>query len=544
MLRRLRVYLNGIVLLLSLSIYAQAETPEILDDQIEKGVELMFQGKHSQSIELLLSLQSIAKKNQWYEQVFRSTLNIGSNYYLLSDYGEAVIFYLRAYEIAIEHLGPSEEMTVLNNIGVLYFKEHDNSQAKTYFFKAYQKAKDTENSVKVGYYAVNLALVSNKLKQLDSAQTYIEEALPLLETEPNVLIQAKMAQSEMFLLKKQYANSEQIALSLLPKLQDISQVQNRVFTYLILAQLNEHQNHLDKALSYALKARESNTSMENRVEVYEQLSNLHGKIGSLEQALVYKDSVIIASDSLTVMRNRKLFENEKVKFQIQNYQHELAESKQTLRQERRFLYSVIGITLLLMTFILWVLRSNAIKHKQRKTIVKLELAKEKSDYLLIEKQLREQETLALLEQERLKNELEVRNRKLTAKALYLSSKNSLIEEVIASLSKHNEVSENPELKKQIRALKKHLKTDTQWDSFFTHFEEVNQGFLDRLKHKHEKLTPSDIRFITYLYMNLTNKEIASLLNITPQSCRKRKERISNKLNVPEGMTLHTYLSTI
>nr|WP_235047090.1 tetratricopeptide repeat protein [Winogradskyella psychrotolerans] len=469
---------------------------------------------------------------------------MGSNYYFLSDYGEAVLYYLQAYEIAIEHLDSRQEMTVLNNIGILYFQEEDLSQAKDYFIKAYQKAKLVGDEVKVGYYAVNLALVSNKMKAPDSAQIYIDEALPLLKNEPKVLVTGKMAQSEMFLLKKQYAKSEDIALNLLPKFQDISQVENRVFILLVLAQINEDQNRLDKALYYGIEARNTQPGVENREEVYSYLSNLYGKKGQLEKALVYKDSVIIASDSLADIRNSKLFETEKVKFQIQNYQHELSESKEVLKQERRFFYSIIGITLLSMGFILWIFRSNSIKHKQRKTIVELELAKEKSDYLLIQKQLHEQETLALLEQERFKNELEVKNRKLTAKALYLSSKNDLIEEVLQSLSQNTEIVENPELKKQIRELKKHLKTDTQWDSFFTHFEEINQGFLDRLRHKHDKLTPSDIRYITYLYMNLSNKEIASLLNITPQSCRKRKERLSSKLNIPDNTTLHNYLSMI
>ncbi|WP_179349082.1 tetratricopeptide repeat protein [Winogradskyella pacifica] len=542
--KKRRLYIKCIALLMAIHSYAQVETPEALDVQIEEGIALMFQKEHSQSIELLITTETIAKKNEWYEQVFRSTLNIGSNYYLLSDFGEAVLYYLRAYEVAIAHLDSRQEMTVLNNIGILYFQEEDLVQAKDYFFKAYQKAKDIEDEVKVGYYAVNLALVSNKMKAPDSAQSYIEEAFPLLKNEPKVLVQGKMAQSEMYLLKKQYAKSEAIALNLLQKFQDISQVENKVFILFVLAKINEEQNRLDKALHYVIEARYTQVGIENRSEIYGYLSNLYGKMGMLEKALVYKDSVIMASDSLTTTRNRKLFETEKVKFQIQNYQHELSESKEILKQERRFFYSIIGITVLSMGFILWVFRSNSIKHRQRKTIVELELAKEKSDYLLIQKQLREQETLALLEQERFKNELEVKNRKLTAKALSLSSKNDLIEEVVQSLSQNTLISENPELKQHIRELKKHLKTDTQWDSFFTHFEEINQGFLDRLRRKHEKLTPSDIRYITYLYMNLSNKEIASLLNITPQSCRKRKERLSNKLNIPEDTTFHNYLSMI
>ena len=219
---------------MAINSYSQADTPKTLDDQIDEGIALMFQKEHSQSIELLLTTEAIAKKNQWYEQVFRSTLNIGSNYYLLSDFGEAVLYYLQAYEVAIAHLGSRQEMTVLNNIGILYFQEEDLIQAKDYFFKAYQKAKDIEDEVKIGYYAVNLALVSNKMNAPDSAQSYIEEAFPLLNNEPKVLVQGKMAQSEMYLLKKQYAKSETIALSLLQKFQDISQVENKVFILLVL----------------------------------------------------------------------------------------------------------------------------------------------------------------------------------------------------------------------------------------------------------------------------------------------------------------------
>ncbi len=523
---------------------AQIETSTQADDRIEEGIELMFEKKHTQSLELLVETQAMAQKNQWYEQAFRATLNIGSNYYLLSDYGEALQHYLEAYEIAIEHLGSRQEMTVLNNIGILYFQEEERSQAKKYFFKAYEKAKQVKDEVKVGYYAVNLALVSNKMKEVDSAQYYIDEALPLLKNTPNVLLQGKMAQAEMFLLKEQYTKAEKIALSLLPELQGVSQLENRVFILLVLAQINEARNQLSKALDYTLEARQVQKGLENQTEVYDYLSELYGKTGDFEKAIAYKDSVIIAADSLNTIRNRKLFENEKVKFQLQNYQHELSESKEVLKQERRFFYSIIGIAVLCMGFIIWVYRSNSVKHKQRKKIVELELAKEKSDHLVIEKQLREKEALASLEQERLKNELEVKNRKLTAKALYLSSKNDLIEEVVQSLSKHTEIADNPQLKKQINELKKHLKKDTQWDSFFTHFEEINQGFLDRLRSKHPKLTPSDIRFITYLYMNLSNKEIASLLNITPQSCRKRKERISKKIDLPLNTTLHAYLSRV
>src|SRR5690606_2429315 len=169
-------------------------------------------------------------------------------------------------------------------------------------------------------------------------------------------------------------------------------------------------------------------------------------------------------------------------------------------------YLLITAVVIFMGFLIWMYKNNSLKHKQRKRIIEMELGKEKSDHLLLEEQHREKEATALLEKERLKNELEVKNRELTTKAMYLASKNELIEEVVQSLSQSTQITSNTPLKNHINDLKKHLKKDTQWDSFFVHFEELNQGFLDRLRIQHTNLTTNDIRFLTFLYMNLSYKE--------------------------------------
>ncbi|RZJ50367.1 MAG: sigma-70 family RNA polymerase sigma factor, partial [Flavobacterium sp.] len=61
---------------------------------------------------------------------------------------------------------------------------------------------------------------------------------------------------------------------------------------------------------------------------------------------------------------------------------------------------------------------------------------------------------------------------------------------------------------------------------------------------HPDLTPNDIRFIAYVYMDLTSKEIASMLNITLEACRKRKERIIQKLGISDDISLNAYLASI
>src|SRR5690606_5363238 len=146
-------------------------------------------------------------------------------------------------------------------------------------------------------------------------------------------------------------------------------------------------------------------------------------------------------------------------------------------------------------------------------ITELELQKKESDNLALEKQLHAKEIMGLLEQERLKNEIENRNQKLAAKALQISGRNELIKEDTNALSGQSEVSRNVLLSKKIKELKSLLKGEGEWEQFLTHFEEINQGFISTIKKRHPKLNANDIRYICYLYMDLSNKEIASLFNI-------------------------------
>jgi hypothetical protein len=120
----------------------------------------------------------------------------------------------------------------------------------------------------------------------------------------------------------------------------------------------------------------------------------------------------------------------------------------------------------------------------------------------------------------------------------------MIEDILVSLSKKTKLSKDASLANQIKTLKSQLRIDDEWDDFITHFEELNQGFLTRLKTLHPSLTANDIRFIAYIYMNLSVKEISSILNITIEACRKRKDRIALKMELPENLSLYDYISVL
>lgn len=69
------------------------------------------------------------------------------------------------------------------------------------------------------------------------------------------------------------------------------------------------------------------------------------------------------------------------------------------------------------------------------------------------------------------------------------------------------------------------------DHLLLELESSNSRFQHKLKNRHPALTPHDLRLCTYLKSNLSTKEIALLLNITPDSVKKAKHRLRKKLRL-------------
>lgn len=511
----------------------------------------MLSKKYANALELLTAAQAEAKEKRWYRQEFLATNNIGLTYYFMLDYGEALNYYLVAYTLALQQLQPVQEMTVLNNIAILYSKEKNYDKAKEYFLKAYEIAKEKNERLKIGIYAANLGIVYNKTNQLQKARLYVNESIKYFEHEPRRLLGAEVTLAQNQLEEQHIPESIRMGEKLLITAKDSAYQDEHVEILTLLASANLKENNTVKAAAFANQALANNHDLEATSEIYSLLSEIYQKNQSFHLAVKYKDSVIIMQDSINKVKNGRLFENSKLKFELLNSQHSLLLNQSKLSSQRKILYSTLAIFALLIAFVTWYFRSKTIKNRQKEIIAErsrqiaaLEFDNEKREKLLLEKQLKEKETVALLEQERLKNEIELRNRKLSAKALYLSGRNELIEEIITAIAKMPDLPKDSNLVRHIVSLKNHMKADAEWDNFSTHFEEVNQGFITSLKNKHSSLTSNDIRFLSYIFMNLTTKEISSLLNITPEGCRKRKERISKKLELPDHILLYDYLSSL
>ncbi|MBW2936768.1 tetratricopeptide repeat protein [Aureisphaera sp. CAU 1614] len=496
---------------------------EQCQEMIQTAIEALHNKEHVKSLELLINAQNMAITYKWYEEQFLALNNIGANYYQLSDYGEALENYLAAYNVALDYLSPRKEMVVLNNVGILSFEEKKYKEAENYFSKAYTIANEYNETVKKGIYAINLGLVHNKLGNLDKANQYLDMAFPLLHNDKAIFLQGKFALAENVYLKGNLEEAINLINSLIPELNNAGLLEHQSEAYLILSNIYQKEGDLLRAKQYGLKAKSFYGSLETLIKVYEQLSLLNYGSKDFEKARVYGDSVITLKDSLFKVKSRNQFEGNKVKFDIKRYEKELEDNTRKFNAERKVFYILIGSFVLLLLLSIWAWKMNISRYKQKRIISERD------------------QKIKMLE---LENELESKNRKLTVRALNMASRNELLQEVLQTIKSYKDLASNSELKNLMLQLKTHLKNDAGWNDFLIHFEEANYGFLKTLKEKHPSLNTNDIRFISYLYMNLSIKEIATMFNITPDACRKRKERIGKKLGLKDTSNLYQYLSQL
>ena len=83
-----------------------------------------------------------------------------------------------------------------------------------------------------------------------------------------------------------------------------------------------------------------------------------------------------------------------------------------------------------------------------------------------------------------------------------------------------------------------------WEDFKFHFEKVHQGFFSRLKGKYPGLTQKDQRLCAYIQLGLSTKDIAGLINITPESTEIGRIRLRKKLNLNRSDNLSVFLQNI
>lgn len=204
-------------------------------------------------------------------------------------------------------------------------------------------------------------------------------------------------------------------------------------------------------------------------------------------------------------------------------------------------YFVYFLLLILISYLVYRIIEKRYQKKEQ-------LLKSASTKVIQEKETELKNTQAQFEKlktEKLKQEIQLKDKELAAATMHLITKNGFIDHMRNNLNAITKKSKNQEVKNEIQKVIKNIERnfsgDQDWEQFEIHFDQVHGDFMSRFKKEYSSLSPQEIKLSAYLRMNLSTKEIAYLMNISIRGVEIARYRLRKKLNLERAENLQEFI---
>jgi DNA-binding CsgD family transcriptional regulator len=181
-------------------------------------------------------------------------------------------------------------------------------------------------------------------------------------------------------------------------------------------------------------------------------------------------------------------------------------------------------------------------------VLKIKSQKDALEIRISEEKLRHEKEEISLRNEKLKSEMNYKNAQLTSFTLLISHKNDIMREIKGKLTAFAGRTQSKELDNDltqlVKAIDKEFKVEEDWQRFEEHFNQIHKDFFNRLKDKYSDLSPTYLKLSAYIRLNLSSKEIASLMNISVRGVEKARSRLRKRLELSQNENLTAFISSI
>lgn len=513
---------------------ALAATSDKARQLVRQAANAAVHKDYRQSSALLFKARSEAEAAADYDQLFWVYTNLGINQAELLNYADALQHFTKAYQIATEHLDERRVLSIRNNIAGLYMMNHEQNKALAEYTKIYADIKGSTDSVFTGGCALNIATLLTDKHQYAQARPYMEQAELLLGRYAENRAALVTLRTDYLLGTGNTEGAYRLvadAQTKYPALQHNADILYlRARTALMRALANEAVAQGRLALA------QPGIDLSMKRAIFELLSQAYSMQQCYEQALACKDSVVAVSDALSNLTGQKLYEARQIQFDIWQKQQEIDNYKKRHALEM----ALLVVVLIASGALVWALVVKTKNARQQRKLAHMELEHEQVQREALQQKLANEQA----EQEQSRRTIEQRSRELMSKAMQAANRNDSLRELLHTLETDSglDLDKRPELKRTLAALRHQLDSTVEWKDFTTYFEQTNGQFLQQLKHLHPTLTANELRYLSLVYINLSSKEIALLLNITPEYCKKKKQQVARKMGLTDPRTLYTYLT--
>jgi tetratricopeptide (TPR) repeat protein len=470
---------------------------------------------------------------------------IGHIFYNYSNFTQSIDHLLQAEKI-FRSLNESDWLAAtLNYLGMVYYSNKQVELAGHQFAEALRIniARNDKKGQALSY--GNMGHWYEKKLMYDTAYQYQQMALALYHELGDSTGIAKIFEN-MGSILEDYARFDSARLCF-EKALAINRYHNDAIAQIeILNNLGDvyrKTGHHQQGLVYtrqALQLALQTQSQDELASAYRDMARGFELLGQFDSAYYYNEhSRSLVAEIYASTNNQQIAFLETV-YEVEKKNNELVR----LTSQRR-INIIISVAIALVVLLLIVLGIVIISRQRLRIRNEKALNEQNKDIYekgrdLMQAEIRNKQ----LEEEKLKTELEVRSKGLSAHTLHLIQKNQLLEEL---RSKLHEIAEDDkrDQKKQLRQLVQKISLsfnqDNYWDDFRAIFDQVHQTFFTNLKQYADNLTPAELRLVALLRMNLSSADMATLLGISQDSLRVARYRLRKKLNLAEGESLTAFI---
>ncbi|MEK8179676.1 hypothetical protein WMW71_04930 [Flavobacterium buctense] len=285
------------------------------------------------------------------------------------------------------------------------------------------------------------------------------------------------------------------------------------------------ENYLDKARIIAIPL----TDKSFEIKTIEGLIELKKKQNDFLKVSQLQEEVIQIKDRFYSFEREQIVKSLEVQFEVseKNRKLELISKEQEVSKLTNYLLITLLVLLILIFTILYLFLKRINKRDKQ-------LLKTKEELVAL---MEEQKSL---KEQQFHNDIEHKESQLSAVTIQMIEKNEILDEIKNIINKKAPYSES-ELKKLVS---KYTIQDNNWRDFDHYFESVNKNFYTRLKQKYPDISSNDLKICALIKLNLSIKEMASILNISPDSVKTARHRLRKKLQLSTEENLTDFILTV
>lgn len=469
-----------------------------------------------------------------------------------------LLFHLGSYTQSVDHLLQADKIfhrqkpgllaANLNILGTVYYYNQQSDRARTQFDEAleiYKKEQDTSGIAET--YGL-IGHMYEKHLNYDSSYIYQRTALSYAMSANDTAVIAKIYENIGSIYEDKAAyDSAQYYFSLsLDAYRQCGRLVEQIEVINNLGDVWSKRGRFDKGMVYARQAAhlavitgekyQLQSAYRDIAQNFEGLQQFDSAYYYLEKSRQLVQSIYGLENSYQISVLQTLYDTEKKNAQIA--------SLNAARKANKVLSWASIIVLVLMAMLAAVIINNQkMKIRNEKAINASRMKVYETEKGLMESELKRQQ----LEEDSLKEQLDIKSRQLSSHLLHLIQKNEALEELKLGLSDIIR-DDKRDQKKQVRQLLQKINVsftqDAYWEEFRLIFDKVHPSFITNLQQKYAGLTAGELRLLTLIKMNLSSGDMATLLGVTSDSLRVQRYRLKKKLNLGQDDSLTSFIQSI